>query len=196
MILGENRRVDARYAAHAGPTLQTVSGDTQRRRTPGSSRSSDLVKRSLTIEFSLFHGLGFATRLAMSSKKSSGSTATDAVEQHLKNNGGWHEVRDLSNATGYDNGYVRRVAKNLANDNSNIRKRKNANKRVIGYDIHGDLKVPGGNKSALVNLIRSYGSNPPSNLSGKSVSDLQKYLRNNIANGVVPLESKLEFRRK
>ncbi|UHQ98911.1 hypothetical protein HYG81_24420 (plasmid) [Natrinema zhouii] len=132
----------------------------------------------------------------MSSKSSGGSTASDAAEEYLRNNSGWHEVRDLANATGYNKDYIRRVAKTLANNNPNAESRKNGRKQIIGYSINGNLEVPGGNKTALINLIKKYGNSQPGNLQGMSVSELQKYLRYNIANGIVPLGSKLEFRWK
>lgn len=196
MMLRENCRGKARRAMSASPTLHLVSRSTQCRRLVEYSAVRDLFYQSRAIEFSHYTGLGPTIRQPMSSKTSGGSTAADAVEQYLKNNGGWHEVRDLANATGYSKDYIRRVAKTLVNNNSKAQSRKNRNKPIIGYSIHGDIKVPGGDRSTLINLIKTYGSSTPSNLHSMSVSELQKYLRNNIAGGVVPLGNKLEFRWK
>jgi len=129
----------------------------------------------------------------LSSKSSGGSTAKDAVKQYLHSNSGWHEVRDISDAIGYDNDYTRKVAKTLAKNHDHIYGRKNANKPVIGYEINGEIVVPGGDETALISLIKRHSTNPPANLRNQSVSELQKYLRNNIANGGIPLENKLEF---
>jgi hypothetical protein len=132
----------------------------------------------------------------LSSKNSGGSTARDAVKQHLHSNSGWHEVRDISEAIGYDNDYTRRVAKTLSENHSNIYGRKNANKLVIGYEINGEIVVPGSDETVLISLIQRHSSNPPANIRSLSVSELQRYLRNKIANGGIPLENKLEFRWK
>lgn len=194
-VEAENSRGTARRAARVGLNLHPVSRNTQSLRETESLNYAIYASNQALLRF-LFSAVWAddSNRLFMSSQNSGGSTAKDAVEQYLRNNSGWHEVRDLSNATGYDNDYIRRVAKDLASSNSNIQKRKNRNKPVIGYEIHGELKVPGGNMKALIGLIKTYGGSTPSNLQNKSISDLQKYIRNHIADSVVPLESKLEFR--
>ena len=111
----------------------------------------------------------------------------------MHSNSGWHEVRDISEAIGYDNDYTRRVAKTLSENHSNIYGRKNATKPVIGSEINGKIVVPGGDETALISLIQRHSSNPPANIRSLSVSELQKHVRNRIANGGSPLENKLEF---
>jgi hypothetical protein len=130
----------------------------------------------------------------MSSQNSGGRTAEDEIEQYLKQNSGWHEVADIANATSYTKGHIRSTSKRMTSTYTSMEGRKNSQKKVIGYEINGDLVVPGGDRGVLLSLIRTHATNPPANLSSMSVKRLQKYLRNNIATSVVPLESKLEFR--
>lgn len=129
----------------------------------------------------------------VSTHKNGGQTAYDAVKHHLQNNKGWQEVREISEAIDYNNDYVRRVAKDVVSEEAHARKRKNSNKRVIGYSINGNLEVPGGDRSALINVLQKYTNRPLSQLRNMSVPDLQRLLRN-VANGAVPLGKKLEFR--
>lgn len=128
----------------------------------------------------------------MSTTTSGGSTARDVIEQYLRDNSGWHTVKELVNATGYSTQHVRRTAKDMAS-NGTIKGRKNSQKPVIGYEINGDWKVPGSDATALRRLIRVHASSVPSNLTSMSVSALQKRLRY-IADDDGVVEHKLEFR--
>ena len=179
--------------------------DVQRNRDVGASRvlpqrlsgrhlAHFAVERAVTYLFWFWVHQNPNQIRTLSSTNQSNPTAEDKIEQFAKSNSGWHEVVDLANATGYSKGHVRSTAKQMASAYSSMEKRKNSQKRVIGYEINGELVVPGGNRAVLEDIIRTHATNVPSNLSQMAVKQMQKFIRKRIATSVVPLGAKLEFR--
>jgi len=129
----------------------------------------------------------------MSSGTQGSPTADTAIAQYLSNNPGWHEVSEIASATGFSHTHTLSVCKTLRQDtNSNVRGRKNYSKRVMGYEINGDLKVPGDDRQQVISLIRRHANGTP-NLNQMSLDDLYNYLEANVATDSVPLEAKWEF---
>lgn len=129
----------------------------------------------------------------MSSKSSGNTTARHDIVQYLNNNGGWHEVSAISNAVGYSHGHTLSTSKQLSRDGSSpVEGRKNHSKPVIGYYINGSLEVPGDDRQEVVRLIRLHSDSHP-NLGSMSMSELYKYLRQNVASTTITIEYKREF---
>jgi DNA-binding transcriptional ArsR family regulator len=122
------------------------------------------------------------------SKTAPNETARTEIKRFLSGSGEWHSVSEIARHTGYSDSHVRNECHSLA-DEEVIDRRRNG--RVIGYSINDDLKVPGAERENLMSLIQTYGSSVPAK---KTVDALQDHIRDKVADGVVPLQEKLEFK--
>lgn len=97
----------------------------------------------------------------------------------LQNNSGEYKSRSIAQQINSKRDYVTRVGRELVESGVINGKKKVP---VISYAINNQLHFPGNNRTQLLQLVRKYGNTGQySRAQGKSVSDIQTILRNEIA---------------
>jgi hypothetical protein len=104
----------------------------------------------------------------------------------------WLTVDEIADKIEYAEPMVRHVCDYLA-DSGQIERRE-TNHRVIGLIIDEELVIPSDEPITLRSLISEHAEEVPDNLQSMKVEELQKYLRENVSDGTVPLETEKEYR--
>ena len=87
----------------------------------------------------------------------------------------------MANSLGYSTGQVRKACKEMM---ANGRINGDKSKRIPAYIINGDYVVLPSVRSVLLEVIKKYGSLPPS-ASSMSVKQFRNYIKQHIADRVV-----------
>lgn len=103
------------------------------------------------------------------------------VQEYLRDNGR-STTSQMSDDLGYTTKQVRQACKNLESDGV-INGDKS--KRIPAYIINGDYVVITGSRSQLLELVKMYAPSAHSRAKKMSTKQLQKFLRNQVADDVV-----------
>lgn len=108
-----------------------------------------------------------------------------AVEREIINYLSTHgraTTTDIANATGYSTGYIRQKAKELLKDGTiNGTKAK----RIPAYIINGRFVVMTGDRDQLLEIVKDHAPGRYSTAASMSTRELQRFIRNHIADQVV-----------
>lgn len=113
----------------------------------------------------------------------------DDIETYLAKNGQC-TVNELADGIDYSNGYTREKAKEMK-ESSRIDGAKTT--RIPAVIIHGNYEVLTGDRDYLLTLVKRYAPSKHSRAKSKSVSDLQKLIREEIADDIVGGPHRWEF---
>jgi len=117
------------------------------------------------------------------------ATIYQEIYQHLSDNGR-STTGNMADELGYETRQVRQACKEMADDGK-INGSKS--KRIPAYIIDGEYTVITGSKSQLLAIIKEHRSSAHSRMKSKSVKQLQRFIRNNIADDVVGGPKIFEF---
>jgi len=116
-------------------------------------------------------------------------TIKNQIENYLASNG-QSTVAEIADGIGYSNGYTRQNAKEMmANERINGSKTT----RIPAVIIDGNYEVLSGDRDYLLGIVKRYAPSKLSAAKSKSISDLQDFIRNQIADNVVGGPYRWEF---
>lgn len=109
------------------------------------------------------------------------TTIHDEIQDYLDSNGR-STTGEMSGTLGYETRQIRQACKDLRED-GDIKGSKS--KRIPAYIIDGDYHVVTDSRSQLLELVRRYSSGSLTRAKGMSDKELQRFVRQNVADRVV-----------